>query len=385
MQSSRKLRSRSVVPITTALALILVALLVTACGGGDETTAAPASDTNTTTGSESNAATSSGNAGCDVDGDKLAYVLHIRIPFTQQIAEGGETAATECNADYAVVGPASAANPPEAIQAFQTVVQTGAKGVAVIPYPTTELWQRPIEEATEQGVHVALGVVSGELGIPVVIENDVEVGRQMAEMAIKEIGTDATGTVVVASCAPGVSVLEDRVAGIKEGFAKEAPGVKVIGALESGQPAPQNFGNWSAIVQKNPDALAFLGTCSFDVPNLAKIKRQVNGDFLIVGNELEPESLAAIENGTVLGVVGSGIWLQGYIPIRLLAESLANDLELTAGWIDPGSEVVTKANAAEWQDRLKSPEALAAYYQPQIDEVFADVSGSMKPLADQSK
>ncbi|HKG04074.1 MAG TPA: substrate-binding domain-containing protein [Conexibacter sp.] len=373
----RNTRYGSVMRALMALALVLVAALVAACGdekAADKT--APADTAQTT---------SDNGSACAADGAKLAFVLHIRIPFTQQIADGGQAAADDCGADYKVTGPPSAADPPAAIQAFQTVVQTGAKGVAVIPFPTTDLWRRPVEDAQGQGVKIALSQVSGDLGAPVVTGNDKDMGRQMAETAIDEIGADATGSAVVATCAAGVSVLDDRVAGIKEAFAEKAPGVKVVGPLDSGQPAPQNYSNWSAIVQKNADALAFLGPCAFDAYNLAKVKRQTGKDFTIVGVDLEPESLKAIEDGTVLAVLNGNPYLQGYIPIRLLANAVANDTEQSAGWIDPGLEVVKKGAAGEWLARLKDPAAVAAFYKPQVDRLFADIDGAIQPLENQAK
>jgi ABC-type sugar transport system substrate-binding protein len=373
-----KTRRGSVMRALMALALVLVAALVTACGGSDKPAASEPASGGTQT-------TAGHGSGCDANGAKLALVVHIRIPFTQQIADGGTSAAHDCNAGYTVAGPPSAADPPAAIQAFQTVVQTGAKGVAVIPFPTTDLWRRPIEDALQQGVKIDLSQVSGDLGVPVVTGNDKEMGRKMAQTAIDAIGAGATGTVVVATCAAGVPVLDDRVAGIKETFAQKAPGLKVVGPLDSGQPAPQNYSNWSAIVQKNPDAKAFLGPCAFDAYNLAKIKRQTKKDFAIVGVDLEPESLRGIEDGTILAILNGNPYLQGYIPIRLLAESIAKGTKLSAGWIDPGLEVVKKGAAAEWLTRLKSPAAVAAYYKPQVDKLFANVDSAIQPLGNQAK
>lgn len=377
---ARGTRSGRATHALAALTLLLAALLLAACGGSDKEDTATSSS-----GGGDTQTTAADGDGCDVDGAKLAMVLHIRIPFTQQIADGGKSAADDCNADYTVTGPPSAADPPAAIQAFQTVVQTGAKGAAIIPYPTTDLWRRPIEDALGQGVRVALSQVAGDLGVPVVTGNDKEMGRKMAQTAIDEIGADATGTVVVATCAAGIQVLDDRVAGIKETIAKEAPGLKVVGPLDSGQPAPQNYSNWSAIVQKNPDAKAFFGPCAFDAYNLAKIKRQTNKDFTIVGVDLEPESLKGIEDGTILAILNGNPYMQGYIPTRLVAQSVANDTDLSAGWVDPGLEVVKKGAAGEWLRRLKSPAAVAAYYKPQVDRLFADVDSAIQPLENQAK
>jgi ABC-type sugar transport system substrate-binding protein len=363
-----------------ALALALVAALGAGCGSsGDASPAATASTGGTAT------TASAGGSGCDIQGAKLAMVLHIRIPFTAQIADGGKSASELCDGKYTVVGPPSAADPSAAIQAFQTVVQTGAKGAVVIPFPTADLWRRPIEDAIGHGVKVALSQVSGDLGVPVVTGDDKEMGRKMAQTAIDGIGTDATGTVVVAMCAAGVKVLDDRVAGIKETIAKEAPGLKVVGPFDSGQPAPQNYSNWSAIVQKNPDAKAYFGPCAFDAYNLAKIKRQTKKDFAIVGVDLEPESLKGIEDGTILAIVNSNPYMQGYIPTRLVAQSIASDTKLSAGWVDPGLEVVKEGAAAAWLTRLKSPAAVAAYYQPRVDKLFAHIESVIEPLENQAK
>lgn len=320
---------------------------------------------------------------------KVALVLHLRIPFTQQIADGAIQAAKENGLNLQIVGPAGF-DPPAAVVAFNQVILAGAKGVAAVSFPP-EIWRRTISNAVKRGIPVGTlnaGAIStlGSKSPVYVGVNEVSNGRALGTLVGRELGPKAGGTVIVGTCAPGLYVLDDRVKGIKLAVKKLSPKITVKGPFDvSGDPT-KNFNTWKSIILANPSAKAFLGVCAPDLPNLSKIKRQDKGaKYIIAGVDLEPEALRGIKDGLALGTIGQSPYMQGYVPIRLIAEKLAEGKPIPSGWIDAGLEVVTKKNVKTFIARENSKALTKAWYQPAVERIFADPASAAKPYAEQRK
>src|SRR5262245_61593610 len=88
------------------------------------------------------AGTGAAPAACDAGGAKIGFVLHVRLEITQQIADGAQVAADECNVELDVVGP-TAVDAQAAISAFRSEIAAGADGMVVIAFPDQN-WNRPL-------------------------------------------------------------------------------------------------------------------------------------------------------------------------------------------------------------------------------------------------
>ena len=87
-----------------------------------------------------------------------------------------------------------------------------------------------------------------------------------------------------------------------------------------------------------------VGLCSMDLPNLAKLKARTKGEWLVAGYDLSRETLDAVKAGTVQVVVSQHPYLQGYLPVVALARHVRDHQPIPSGWIDVGTEVVTRDN-----------------------------------------
>jgi ribose transport system substrate-binding protein len=187
----------------------------------------------------------------------------------------------------------------------------------------------------------------------------------------------------VGNCAPGVQVLDDRVDGIKEIVEREAPGITVEGAFDTTSDPASNFSAWEALLQRYPDALAYLGVCDPDLPNLIKLKaREPGADYAIVGANFVPETIQGLQEGIATASVGQSPFMQGYVPIRAVLEQLVNGNEIPEGWIDSGIEVVTPDEVDELAAREASKEATLEHYLPIAEEIFADLDSAVRPLSE---
>lgn len=363
---------------TAMIAAVCAALTIAACGGGD--------GGSTATSGGASATASADASGCEGEGTKVAIALHFRGPFTEELARGARQAAADCGADLQVVGP-DKADPPAATQAFRDVIAAGAQGVAYVASPP-EIWRPVVEEAIADGIEVAaLNVPTTELGDdnPIYVGADEkEIGLQLGKTIADKLGPDAEGQVVVGICIAGLGVLEDRVEGVKQAFAENAPGIEVLGPFDVKQEAGQNFSAWSALVTKYPDAKAFIGVCPFDTPSLDRIKDSTGGDWLFGSTDFDGDNLRSVQEGGSTVQVGQNPYIQGYVPIRLLIESIAMGKEIPhepgGAWISSGVDVVTADNVEEAISRGKSDEESRLFYQDQVDEIFADPSAHTQSL-----
>lgn len=376
--------------------LVALALLV-ACSSDDDSddagdtattaagdTATTAADDTATTEGDSSATTDSGEGGSgSAEGITVAFIPHFRTPFTEIMIDGAEAAVAEFpGAELVVAGPTSF-DAPAAVAAAEDAVAAGAQGVAVVPFPS-EVWNRPLQDLLDDGLAVAtLNVPALDSGVPLYSGvNEFDIGRAIADIAIDALGENPSGQVVLGNCAPGVQVLTDRIEGFNAQVAERAPDLQVDEAVDVLAEPTANLGAWEALIAANSDAVAFAGFCAFDTPNLVRAKEQTGGDFVIAGGDLEPDTMAGIADGSLTASASQSPFMQGYIAVRAILENLVNGTPMPEGWIDAGIEIVDAETIEEVEAREGDPALMLEWYQPQIDEIFADPAAVVRPLED---
>jgi ribose transport system substrate-binding protein len=369
------------------VALAMVAVLVAACGpGGASATVAP-SEAAAPSAAEPSAAPSeaapseAAGTSCDTGGKKIAFVVPLRIPIVDQILVGANDAADACNAELSDVGP-QAFDPAAAVQAFQDAVTAGADALVFDALPN-DVYAQPVSQTTIPMAQYIASVTTPDPPVLVGI-NQFDVGYSIADLIIVALPADASGTVVAGNCAPGLKELDQRVQGIKDRFAQKLPAVTVEGPFETSQDPTTNQTAWQGIIQANAASLAFVGVCDQDLPSLTRIRQQEPAaTYLLAGAEVQPVTLEGIEAGIVVGAVGQNPYLEGYIPVRLLALELAGVDVPQTGWISPGLDIVTADNVADAIAREASPEAATTFYAPIVEEFFAsDINSKARPVTD---
>ncbi|MPZ84589.1 MAG: substrate-binding domain-containing protein [Actinophytocola sp.] len=293
--------------------------------------------------------------------------------FAQQMADGGEYAAAKFDGvELQVSGPPGVDGPAE-VKLLQDLGRTAVDGIAVENL-APDLFVRPMADLVDQDrrlVAVDTVPLDGSNVATYVGNDNAAIGRMLAEEAIRLLGQDASGTVVVGTTVPGVPVLDQRANGIKEAFAEKLPNVKVLGPFETKIEPTLNFGIWNGLVKANPRALAFLGTGDQDSYNLAKIKQENNGTYL-----------TAVEDGTNFATLSPEHFMKGAVAIRMLAEAATEDKPMPEGWVDSGALLVTKDNVAEIIARQESDSAKDEWFGPKLDEFFADLDSHTRPLGE---
>jgi len=311
---------------------------------------------------------------------KIGYVLHVQNDFAQVIKRGAEDAGKALDVDVEVVGP-QAAVASDAIAMFEDMVQKKKDGLVVIPMPG-DVWVKPIKDATDAGIPVTSANITSPNSTAAAWfgQNEYESGVTLAKEMRKLLEADGkkSGTILVGICATGVEVLDERYKGFKKGL--EGSGFTATDAKDVGVEKTANYAAWENQATKYPDIVAAVGLCSMDIPNLAKLKASSKAKWLIGGYDLNQETLDAIKAGTTQITLGQHPYLQGYLPVLALVQYLRDKKPLPKGWVNVGTEIVTKANVDSVYPRETDHAAETKWYADHIAKNFGDLGALAKPL-----
>ena len=311
---------------------------------------------------------------------KIGYVLHGLNDFTQVIKRGAEDAGKALNADVEVAGPAGFVA-TDAIAMFEGMVQKKKDGLAVIPMPGA-LWVRPIKTAVDAKFPVVTANITspGSEAEAWFGQDEYRSGVTLARELRKILEADGktSGKILVGLCKPGEDVLDKRYQGFKKGM--EGTKYTITAPFDAKTENTENYGEWENHVSANKDIVAAVGLCSMDIPNMAKVKKRAGGKWAVAGYDLNIETLDAIKAGLAQLTLGQHPYLQGYLPVKALVEHLRDKKPLVKGWVDVGTEVVTKANVDSVYERESVRSSETKWYADDIATRFPDLSAAAKPM-----
>jgi ABC-type sugar transport system substrate-binding protein len=362
--SSRASRSLRALAVATAIAL--GSFGVAACGGSDS---------------------SGGGSGSTGPKKAAADVTLAMITATttqnafQEMAFGAKAAAAIEGVRLNSAAP-NGINGPQEVQLFQAATQTSKDGIATMT-TTPDLFVRPFSQAVARGipqVSVDTPPPAGSNVTTFVGNDNVEVGKTLADAMLDKIPADAKGEIVLGNPIPGLPVLDLRVQGMKQVLRQKRPGIKLVGPLNTGPEPTQNFNAWQGIVKAHPDALAFMDPGDQAAVSLARIQQQTGKNLLVGGADVDPVALQAVKDGRVYALADPEHWLKGYIAIALLARHARDGKALPKGWWNPGASLVNATNIDEILRRQKSNATRTAYYKATVDKELANPSQYLSPL-----
>ncbi|BCL26312.1 sugar ABC transporter substrate-binding protein [Streptomyces aurantiacus] len=312
-------------------------------------------------------------------------VANISLNFAHEMVLGAESAAGHAgNVDFKAVGPPNTDGPAE-VQLFQNLTARAEDGI-VLENLDPPIFTRPAARAVDRGIPIVALDTAPTDGSKVTfyVGNDnYALGELMAQEALKRLGDDPKGEIVVGVPNPGTPVLDSRAKGITDTFRMEAPGVQLLGPFQTYSDPGQNHSSWASQVAAHPEALALLGVGDADSYNLAKIKKEKGGKWLTAGFDVDPKTLDAVKDGSNFVTIDPQHFLKGYLSTAMMIESVRdNGGKLPDGWfLSPGG-VVDSSNIDEVVARQKSPKAAYDWYKPVIDKLLGDQEAQLKPLKD---
>jgi ABC-type sugar transport system substrate-binding protein len=217
--------------------------------------------------------------------------------------------------------------------------------------------------------------------VPLYVGNDNHaLGTQLGAALADRIPAGAGGVVIVGSPHPGVTVLDDRVAGVREAVQQRRPGVTVIGPFDTKQAPAANKRAWQVLQAANPEALAFVGVGGADARNLALLQEpgtaRVDGGF---GTDRHALELTA--TGSMV-LVSTEPYLQGMLAGAIQARCAKDGGQLPTGWLPVPGLLVDAANAPAIIARQQTGETKEAWFREHADTILADLPAWLRPMAE---
>ena len=326
-------------------------------------------------------AVSSQTASAQDDEIKIAYILHGLNDFTQTIKEGAEDAGEDLGVTVDVFGEAGFDIPTH--QAFlESAIQAGYDGIAVIPNGG-DPWNTLLEEAANAGIPLA---TANNTALNSVVDlwvgqDEYASGVLLAQEMQKQLEAAGvtSGQVVIGSCFPGNPVLDARSAGIHSVL--DGAGFELTQDYDTKLDNTENYNIWDSLATANPDAVAMLGLCSLDPPNMAQVKERGGYEWLAGGYDLETPTLQAIQDGYLAVSAGQQPYLQGYLPVLALVQELQGG-EHISGWLEVPTDLVTAENVEDFLPRESDAQVQRDFYAAYIAENFSDLAAAVRPYDD---
>lgn len=311
-------------------------------------------------------------------------VANISLNFGHEMVEGAQSAGQhEGGANVKAVGPPNTDGPAEE-QLFQSLTATDRDGIVLMNLDPP-IFARPEAQAISQGIPVVAldtAPTNGSKVTSYVGNDNYELGVLLAQQTVKRLPANPTGTIVLGEPNPGTPVLDSRVQGLKDTFAKQTPNIKVLGAYQTYSDPNQNYTAWVSLVHANPKALAFLGVGDADSYDLAKIKGDEHGAYLVAGTDVDAQTLQDVKAGLDFVTIDPEHFLKGYVAMALLIRSVKDHTKMPQGWLDMPGLVVDQSNVDQIMQRETSPQAAYDFYKPTIDKILANPNAYLKPLSD---
>ncbi|WP_256837736.1 sugar ABC transporter substrate-binding protein [Ornithinimicrobium faecis] len=332
---------------------------------------------------DSDAGSADEEADENAGGDNAAEDIHLAFigadgsqNFTQEMLLGAEAAADEFGVDVQVLAP-TALDGQAQVRMMEDAMRTAPDGIAIMSL-TPDLLIRTQANAVAEGIPVVSVDVPALEGSNVTthLGNDnFAAGEMLAGEAIKHLEEQGIteGTAVVASPIPGVPTLDLRAEGMKAAIEAALPDFEVVGPVASAPDPTGNLSAWGNLVSANSDANVFMDAGDAALASLARINRENDGQYLTGAFDLNDAGLEAIVDGTNFASGDPQHFLKGYMSTRVLIENALGEADLPQGWwVLPAAlvngdnvEAVIERQAGDNADKL-------AYFQPQIDELYAD-------------
>jgi simple sugar transport system substrate-binding protein len=217
----------------------------------------------------------------------------------------------------------------------------------IVSLPDVQGLRAPIRRARRAGIPV-ISINSGsdrfrDLGIPIHVGQPefragFEAGRRMAGAGVR------TGLCV--NQEPGNAGLDERCRGFSVALRRSGGRASVLGTdLQNAQEAQQRIAQ--AVRDSDADGILTLGTAGA-MPALAALRAGFGRRVQVATFDLSPEVLQALRAKRMLFAVDQQPYLQGYLPVVLLAERSRHMLFPPGRELIPtGPDFVTSANADE--------------------------------------
>jgi ribose transport system substrate-binding protein len=308
--------------------------------------------------------------------------------WSTEILAGANAAAKDLGGKVKVrVSGPTTFDPQRQAQMFLAELETKPDFLVVVNV-APPLFTQPAAEAQARGAHIvwinvppmpevknALFVASDAFGMG---QTGGAIVVSALEKSLGKPGAEITGDVVTAVCVPGLSVLENRLAGEVAYLKKKMPKISVLTSFDSKPDRERNFALWDQAIRKTPKALTYIDPCEEGEENVPKILENDKVKVPLVSYDTPEEVREDIAQGLITAGVPANFFSQAYLAVYIGAQSLLQGKPLPVGWVKVPHVTVDKSNIAAYQKAWEKPEAgLRSFYSAQIEATRDNLPASL--------
>jgi ribose transport system substrate-binding protein len=277
--------------------------------------------------------------------------------FYLTMKKGAQAEAKKLGVDFTFTGSPSAFSPPTQIPFLNATIAKKPSAILIAPTDVNAL-VAPIKRAIDAGIPVE--TVDTHINRPLAFTNvstdNPGGGRLAAKALIKAIG--GSGEVAIMSTTPGVSTVDERVAGFKAEI-KKHPSVKYLGIQYCNDDTPTAARLTTALLTRHPTlkGIFAVNVKSGDGVTSAVTQAGKAGQVKLVEFDAGPPQVAALRKGTIDALIAQYPYGIGQLGIQLAVKYIKGDRSGIKKHYGTPSAVVTKAN-------LNSPRIKKFIYTP---------------------
>ncbi len=274
-------------------------------------------------------------------------------PYWVEVERGMNAMAKELGVKAIFNGPPTGSSALQ-ISIIEGAISSKVAGIGISPNEP-EAVQAIIKSAVEKGIPV----ITFDSDSPkskrsyYIGTDNYKAGKTLGENFIKIAGTK--GKIAILTGGLGAMNLNERIKGFKDVIA-EYPDLKVVSMQANNDDEALALSQAEAILQSDPDLLAFVGVNAPAAPGAARAVKALGkkGTVKILGFDTVPITLDFIRQGYIQGTVGQRPYMMGYVSLKVLYDiNKGTEIELPEGFkaegdiIDTGILFVTPENIDE--------------------------------------
>ena len=298
--------------------------------------------------------------------------------WSTEILAGANAAAKDLGGKVRIrVSGPTTFDPQRQAQMFLAELET-KPDLMVVVNVAPPLFTEPALEAQSRGTHVVwinvppLPEVKNQLFVASDAFGMGQTGGAIVAAALEKSFNkplaDISGDVVTAVCVPGLTVLENRLAGEVAYLKKQMPKIHVLPSFDSKPDRERNFALWDQAIRKTPKALTYIDPCEEGEENIPKILENDKVKVPLISYDTPEEVRDDIAKGLITAGVPANFFSQAYLAVYIAAESLLQGKPLPEGWVKVPHVTIDKSNIAGYQKAWEKPETgLRAFYSAQIE------------------
>ena len=255
----------------------------------------------------------------------------------------------------AIVQGAAAFDPAQQTPVLQAVVRKKPDAIVIDPTDRRAMIA-PIQAAIAAGIPVITtgNEINADIAVTKIAASSIEGGRQAAKFVAEQVG-DKSGTVLINNTEPGVSSVDDRVKGFREGLAS-VKSLKVLPTQYNNDDQAKAASITSSTMRAHPDLVAVFGTNVGSAQGVANALRtsQKGKDIIAVGYDASQEQIQAMQAGALDAVISQDPRRIGALALQNAKKHVEGDKAI------PKDQPLTPIVITN--DNLKDPEIQKTIY-----------------------